>query len=162
MDSKEMEKEKSDALKKLMDDWRAQISTKPEIVFKDDGKKYPAEAYFARDGFLPGYFSQKPKVPFIGRETRWIGGKDFRDTTIDYFTHDNVNTSIFWRRVLYILYGIRHNGNIPFEEIPFADEIAKEMVESGSFGFAVMNLSKYSNDSDTGGVADVELMTRFV
>ena len=158
----ETEIKKSVELQSLFDDWKAQVSTKPPIVFQDDGKAYPPQDYFAADGFFPGYFEQKTKVLFIGRETRWISGSDFRDTSYNFFKNENVNGSAFWCKVLYMLYGIQHEGKIPYAEIPCADEIAKKMVETGNFGFAVMQLSKYSNDSDGGGTRNIELMNRFL
>lgn len=36
------------------------------------------------------------------------------------------------------------------------------MVETNNFGFAVMQLSKYSNDSDEGSIRNVEMMNRFL
>ena len=158
----ETEIKKSVELQSLFDDWKAQVSTKPPIVFQDDGKAYPPQDYFAADGFFPGYFEQKTKVLFIGRETRWISGSDFRDTSYNFFKNENVNGSAFWCKVLYMLYGIQHEGKIPYAEVPYANEIAKKMVETGNFGFAVMQLSKYSNDSDEGGTRNIELMNRFL
>jgi len=158
----ETEIKKSVELQLLFDDWKAQVATKPPIVFQDDGKAYPPQDYFAADGFFPGYFEQKTKVLFIGRETRWISGKDFRDTSYNFFKNENVNGSAFWCKVLYMLYGIQHEGKIPYAEVPYANEIAKKMVETGNFGFAVMQISKYSNDSDEGGTRNIELMNRFL
>lgn len=155
--------DKAVSLFELLDEWKKQIATKPGILFPDDNKKHPAENYFAMDGFFPGYFTEKPKVLFIGRETRWIGGFNFCEETIkDFFAHSNVNTSAWWRTILYLLYGIRHEGKIPYAEIPCADEIAKEMLDTGKFGFAIMQLSKYSNDSEYGATRNVELMNRFL
>lgn len=157
-----LENEKSVALKNLLDDWAKQISTKPKIVFPDDGKAYPPESYFCYDGFFPGYFSQRQKVLFVARETRWISGENFCDTSREFFKKHNINSDNFWRKVLYMLYGIRNEGKIPYAEIPYADDIAKQMVESTDFGFAVMQLSKYSNDSDNGSKRNIELMNRFL
>ena len=160
----ELEVQKGKELKALQDDWKKQISTKPKIEFPDDGKKYSPESYFAYDGFFPGYFSQKRKVLFIGRETRWIGGGnfDFRDTTKEYFRDVNVTGSAWWRTILYLFYGIQHEGLVSYADVPVADDIAKEMLETNNFGFAVMQLSKYSNDSEFGGTRNVYLMNRFL
>ena len=158
----ETEIKKSVELQSLFDDWKAQVSTKPPIVFQDDGKAYPPQDYFAADGFFPGYFEQKTKVLFVGRETRWISGSDFRDTSYNFFKNENVNGSAFWCKVLYMLYGIQHEGKIPYSEVPYADEIAKKMVATNEFGFALMNISKYTNNSDEGGTRNIELMNRFL
>lgn len=160
--NEETEIKKNGELFSLFDKWKAQIATKPAIVFQDDGTKHPAESYFVYDGFFPGYFEQKIKVVFIGRETRWIRGKDFRDTSIEFFKTKNVNESVFWRNVLCMFYGIQHEGKIPYSKVPYADEIAKNMLKTNNFGFAVMQLSKYSNDSDEGGRRNIEMMNRFL
>lgn len=157
-----LEAQKGKELKALQDEWKKQISTKPKIVFPDDGKKYSPDSYFAYDGFFPGYFAQKKKVLFIGRETRWISGYNFVDTTIDFFKNINVAGSAWWRTILYIFYGIQHEGKLSYAEIPTADEIAKAMLTTNDFGFAVMQLSKYSNDSDDGATRNVALMNRFL
>lgn len=36
----------------LMQDWKKVISTKQDIVFKDNGKPYPTLEYFNNDGFF--------------------------------------------------------------------------------------------------------------
>ena len=152
----EKEIQKTLDLLALEDDWKKQISTKAPIIFQDDGKEYPPESFFANDGFFPGYFEQKRKVLFIGRETRWISGLDFRNTSYEFFEKENVNGNTFWRNVLYMLYGIQKEGKAAFEEVPYANDIAKNMVKTNDFGFAVMQLSKYSNDSDEGATRNVE------
>lgn len=158
----EKEIQKTLDLLALEDDWKKQISTKAPIIFQDDGKEYPPESFFANDGFFPGYFEQKRKVLFIGRETRWISGLDFRNTSYEFFEKENVNGNTFWRNVLYMLYGIQKEGKAAFEEVPYANDIAKNMVKTNDFGFAVMQLSKYSNDSDEGATRNVEMMNRFL
>jgi hypothetical protein len=149
-------------LLELEDDWKKQVAAKAPIVFQDDGKEYPPDSFFATDGFFPGYFEQKTKVLFIGRETRWISGSDFITSSSEYFKKENVNGSAFWRNVLYMFYGIQHEGKVEYKDIPAANEIAKKMVETNNFGFAVMQLSKYSNDSDEGSIRNVEMMNRFL
>lgn len=55
----------------LMADWKRQVS--PFQVFcHDDGKFYPADSFFARDGFLPYYYKQKQKVLFMSQGKRAI------------------------------------------------------------------------------------------
>lgn len=156
------ETEKNAQILALQDDWKKQISTKTKIMFQDDGKEYSPADYFAGDGFFPGYFSQNKKILFVGRETRWISGQNFVDTSIHFFENDNVNKSTFWCKVLYMLYGIQHEGKVPYSEVPQADTIAKEMVKNNDYGFAIMNLSKYSNDSDGGANRNVYMMNRFL
>ena len=160
----EREIKKSVELQSLFDDWKAQVSTRPPIVFQDDGKASPPQDYFAADGFFPGYFEQKTKVLFVGRESRWLSllGSDSIAANINFFKTQNVNSNAFWRNCLYMLYGIQHEGKIPYSEVPYADEIAKKMVATNEFGFALMNISKYTNNSDEGGTRNIELMNRFL
>lgn len=156
-----IEKEKNDELMRLFDEWIAQISKNKEPVDNGDGKRAPRDC-FAKDGFFPGYFSQKKKVLFIGRETRNIGGYDFRDTSKHFFENKSCNKNNWWRRILYIVYGIQHGGKIAFSDIPQANEIMKEMLEKNDFGFAVMNVSKFSNDSNTDWQTNTSLVDRFL
>ncbi len=81
---------------------------------------------------------------------------------MNFFEKSNVNTSTFWCKVLYMLYGIQHDGKPEYGELPYADTIAKEMINTNNFGFAVMQLSKYSNDSDEGATRNVYMMNRFL
>ncbi len=156
------ELEKLSLLDSLMKDWKGEISKAEPIIFYDDGKEYPPVDYFGSDGFLPNYFNQKQKVLFIGRETRYQSGGDLAVSLINSFkTGKNINSNI-WRRLIYILYGIRNEGRLQYENIPYADEIAKKMYESCDFGFSIMNMSKYSNDRDDGAKADKELIQRFL
>jgi len=74
----------------------------------------------------------------------------------------NINSSTFFRRLLYIVYGIRNKGKIAFPDIPYANEITEEMIETKNFGFALMNVSKYSNDRKDGAKSDVKLINRFL
>lgn len=56
-----------------------------------------------------------------------------------------------------MFYGIEHEGKVEYKDIPAANEIAEKMVETNNFGFAVMQLSKYSNNSDEGSIRNVEI-----
>lgn len=155
----ETEKEKYAALEKLMADWKKVIESAPDIVFSATGEACPAISYFSLDGFFPGYFSQKTKVLFIGREPRYVSGMDRIKYDLDAFSSSyNPNGSPHWRRLFYIYYGIQAGGKIPFSEIPYP----QEMVEKKNYGFSIMNISKYSNDSDNGATADYNLINRFL
>jgi hypothetical protein len=147
----------------LMNEWKAEILKCQPILFHDDNKLYKAIDYFGMDGFFPNYFNQKTKVLFIGRESRYNSGNDSVLGTLDYFNNTtNINASTFFRRILYITYGIRNNGKISFQDIPCANEIVEEMVKTNNFGFALINISKYSNDRKDGAKADVKLINRFL
>lgn len=159
------EKEKNKELNRLFKEWIAQLSKNKEPVDNGDPEKSKPRECFAKDGFFPGYFSpeNKMKVLFIGRETIKIGGCDFRDTSKHFFKNESCNKNNWWRRILYIVYGIQHGGKIAFSDIPQANEIMKEMMnKKNGFGFAVMNVSKFSNDSDTDWQTNTSLVDRFL
>ena len=158
----EFERQKRKELIVLMNDWKKVISKKDKIVFRDDGEAYDSKDYFNTDGFFPGYFSAKKRVLFIGRESRCISGEDRIESDLKNFKDLEPSASSYWRRLLYITYGIRHNGKYKFEEIPNANDILAQMLDSNDFGFAIMNISKYSNDCDDGASADYELINRFL
>lgn len=148
----------------LFNEWMALIKTKKAIEFADDKKFYPAIDYFNTDGFYPGYLLNKIKVLFIGREGRYEAGKDRIQSDLKIWRENPdlcLNTP-FWRRVFYILYGIRTDGKFSFGDIPPAINILNEMNRTGNYGFAFMNISKYANGSENGGSADYNLINRFL
>ena len=146
-----------------MYDWKQQIAKCNPIIFYDDNKPYKTTDYFGYDGFLPEYYSQELKLLFIGRESRANSKSDSVINTIDHFKNvRDINSSSFWRRILYIVYGVKNHGKIDFSELPYAQDIALEMVKCKNYGFALMNISKYSNDRVDGGKADKKLINRFL
>lgn len=162
----EMEIKKRKELEQLMENWKTIIKTKPQITFSDDNKPYDAIEYFNADGFFPGYFKAITKILFIGRESRYsspyYSNGDRITTELDRFNKGiNPNTSSYWRRLLYITYGIQHNAP-SFDTIPEAKTILSEMIKTQNYGFAIMNISKYSNDSEYGATADFSLINRFL
>lgn len=147
----------------LMNDWREEISKKDKITFFDDGKKYSPEDYFYFDGFFPNYYNQDIKVLFIAREARWQSGLDFIESSLNYFKNDTrINAVIFWRRIFYMLYGIRTKGEFKYKDIPYPYDFIQEIDKNNNYGFALMNMSKYSNDRDDGATADVKLINQFL
>ena len=159
----DIEQQKRKELLAWYEDLKAQISQKEDIVFVDDGKAYKAVDYLNLDGFYPGYYSAKPRVLFIGRESREASGCNRMETDIEFIRNNNINKVgfAFWQRVFYVVYGIRHDGKIPFTDVPYANEIKESCVNANSFPFAFINLSKYSNDSKN-WQADYVLMNRFL
>lgn len=149
-------------LNELFGDWGIQISKSDDILFRDDGKKYPAKEYFVKDGFYPGYFSENhTKVLFIGRETRGTASFDKSKDRIlcDLgYIFSTANQMPFLRRIFYMYYAILTEGKYKFWEIPYPDE----MVKNKQYGFAFMNISKYSNDSEISAAADYDLINRFL
>ena len=106
-DFSDYEQKKNDELENIMNDWILQVSTKNKGTLDNGNKtKLSPASCFAKDGFFPGYFSQKRKILFIGREPRNIGGFDFRDTTKKYFA-DLKNNNSWWRHMV-----LRKKGNV--------------------------------------------------
>lgn len=157
----DFEKQKNKELNSLFSDWIKQLSKNKTPI--DNGKKEkttPADC-FAKDGFFPGYFDENNlRVCFIGRETRLIGGHDFRDTTKEFFDDPDPKNS-WWRRILKIMYGIQNNGEIEFEKLNTIN-ILNEMYDSNKYGFAVINISKFSNDHPNNWESNTNLIDRFL
>lgn len=144
-----IEAEKRKQLLKLMQDWN---ETLPE---ENKG--------FGYDGFFPEYYSSIPRVLFMAREPRSSGDLikiTIEDQFNDYYkTYNECKGDHFWRRILCMYHIIRKNGEL--DENMTSDDIAKlayDTAKSKDYGFAYMNLSKYSNDS---GRRDQHLMRKF-
>jgi len=131
-------------------------------------KSKPAKDWFSSDGFYPGYYSKKPKVLFIGREPRWAQTCGYTDNIalfmLDFIKRPDHNQSFFTRRLLYIVEGIKNKGKLKFEEVreKTACVIAKEMDKTNDYGYAVINISKYSNGAEDGGNANYKLINSFL
>jgi hypothetical protein len=90
-------------------------------------------------------------------------GGDYIATFLDWFKNNtDHNQRDFTRHILYMVQLIKSNGQIKFEELLTANDYAKKMVETVDYGFAVMNISKYSNDAEDGATADKELINQFL
>jgi hypothetical protein len=161
--TQQIEREKRKQINKLMSDLKQKIKTKNKIIFSDDGKEYDAIDYFNSDGFLPGYYKKNNiKVLFIGRESRYCSGKDRVIDGLKWFKNGSPNASSYWRRILYIVFGIKTKGEYSYDEIPYANEILSDMNKNNDYGFAIMNVSKYSNDAEDGASANISLINRFL
>ena len=161
---KNIENEKQKELNKLFSDWANHISTKEDIVFQDDNISYPPLTYFTTDGFFPGYWQQKTKILIIARETRYNAGQNIITNTINNWKEGKYlpTNNSFWGKIIDLIYGIQNQGIIPFEKLPKTTDIAQNMIKSNNYGFAFMEVSKYSNDSDTGGSKDKKLINQFL
>lgn len=157
----DFEKQKNKELNSLFSDWIKQLSKNKTPIDNGKKRKKTPAACFAKDGFFPGYFDENNlKVCFIGRETRLIGGYDFRDTTKEFFDDPDPKNS-WWRRILKIMYGIQNNGEIEFEKLNTIN-ILNEMYDSNKYGFAVINISKFSNDDESNWQTNINLVHRFL
>jgi hypothetical protein len=146
----------------LMSNWRSEVAGKDKIEL--GGEYYDADSYFISDGFFPGYYNQKIRVLFIGRETRYMDDTgDYIESMIKYYKENmDHNQKAFTRHLLYIIQGIKGKGKLEFENLKTANDYAKEMVKTNDYGFAYMNISKYTNCRDDGGNADFSLINRFL
>ena len=154
-----IEIEKRKEIFALMQDWEKTIS-RSKIVFKDNNEEYRGKDFFNYYGFFPGYYGTNPKVLFIAREARHIAGSDYVGEAIDFFKETpTLNNDPFWKRIL-CMYNIIMNKGIIDKNIT-ADEIVEKMIKENNYGFAVTNISKYSNLSVTGAERDKVLMNKF-
>ena len=154
-DSGETEKRK--ALLKLMDEWSDLLAD----------KEYAK--WFNIDGFFPNYYKQKHKVLFVGREARWVTSDgenvvsgDYIATFIGWLKNDQQKNNSFLGRILRIMQLFKSDGKREYEQLTSAKDYAREIVENKDYGFAVMNISKYSNDTNSGGKADYKSINRFL
>jgi hypothetical protein len=159
-----VEIQKRNQIISLMSDWQSEIARKytnePDVKYWEG--KDPL-SYFISDGFFPGYYDQKIKVLFIGRETRYMDGEgDWVQHIIGYFKNKNPNQKSFTRRLLSIIQGIKSNGKLKFEDLETANSYAKKMVNTNDYGFAFMNMSKYTNCKDDGANADFDFVNKFL
>ena len=150
---------KREELLKLFDDWKAIIKTKNQIFFPNEGKYFDALDYFNTDGFFPGYFSTKPRILFIGRESRNCSKCDRINYKNPYEMIDELGGG-YWNRMLRLVYGIKKGGNCQFTDIPAPIDILKKMIKYNNYGFAIMNISKYSNDGKW--PANCQLINQFL
>lgn len=159
----ELEKQKNIELDNLMKEWIKQLSKNKTPINNGNKETTTPRDCFAKDGFFPGYFSQKRKILFIGREPRNIGRFDFRDTTKKYFA-DLKNNNSWWRHILYIVYGIKKEGKCSFDNIrrKKPSGILNDMTQENDFGFACINISKYSNDHPTNSNTNKNLVHQFL
>jgi hypothetical protein len=157
-----IEAEKRKAICSLMDEWRTAVA--PALTyFRDCGEYCTGDAYFCADGFFPNYYNQKRKVLFIGRETRGMAGDDYDyiEEFLGFFKNDRSHTN-FMRHILQMVQLFKSDRDIAFEQLLSANEYAKKMVKTGDYGFAVIDISKYSNDAKDGGKADWKLINKFL
>jgi hypothetical protein len=150
-----------------MSDWKREVA-QSKVVFREDGKEYSGADYFCADGFFPCYTLQKTKILFIGREAVGLSGLDYIEVLYHAYKQNSVGGKTLdahatEARQFYLAYGILQDGAVPYNEVPYASELAKTFGTSEGISFAFMELSKYSNDADDANQRrDAALMTRFL
>ena len=164
------EKPKRKELVSLLSKFKSEHS-KGKISFPG-GDIESGDRYFITDGFFPYYFSQKKRILFILRETRYLydGGvlkKQHENPCCleSIFCHHENNMirgNTVFRRLFYIAYGVKTEGRLPFEEAKKSfNDFAPQFAIEGGFSFAFMELSKYSNEEDSGFIANRDLISQF-
>jgi hypothetical protein len=133
-----------DENKKLLDEWKTYIQDK-KIVHKDGANG------FVPDGFFPYYYKQKIKILYIAVESRQLSGCNYIDMVYRGFKNNKIgqkgiNGSVFFRKLLKITYGIE-NDFLDWNKIPKASEITQKYLGENGISFAIMELSKLSNDN---------------
>jgi len=136
-----------DLLEKLFRDWHGCFTDNEAKLEKHDAEG------MVFDGFYPNYFEQKPRILFIGRESRYISGCNYMEVLYDayrntkYIGDQHINANWFHKRMIYIAFGLI-NGMPNWQEIPNADDIGDTFGEDAGISFAFMNISKLSNESE--------------
>lgn len=157
------DKEKREELNKLYNDWKKVIASKAPIRSPKDGKYYDPIRYFNEDGLYPGYFSTKPKILFIGREARLDINED--GIPVDSIIKDDPEEwlkSRFYKRILYLIHGIKGKGKYQFENIRLElEQVLEKMKTNNKFGFAFINISKYTNNGKN-PKANYKLINQFL
>lgn len=155
--------EKREDLRNLYDAWKKVIAPKASILSPVDNKRKKPLTFFNEDGFYPGYFSTKtkPRILFIGRESRLQSNKNgIPIDTIERDAPESWLDYVFYKRILYLVHGIKEKGKYKFENIRL-EQVLKKMKTNNKYGFAFMNISKYSND-DSNYPANYKLINRFL
>lgn len=135
------ESSKLKQISELMSEWKNSLS---------DNEK----AIFVEDGFYPNYFSKKPKILFIGRESLEVSGENYIELLFDSYVNSkkvgsrHLNQNAFHRRLLFLAYGIlnRKSTLSDYNAMPSADIIGDTFATENGVSFAFMNISKSSND----------------
>jgi hypothetical protein len=155
------ERAKQVALAALMRDWKLQVA-RHQVLWRDDGKLYSGDTFFASDGFLPYYFSQKCRALFIARETRYIARRDNMDVILEKCRKEpwRITSESVLRRMLMLAYGLQQRSPVSYDTLDWVT-LCREVGTATGFSFALMELSKYSNESDDGDNADTGLMRSF-
>ena len=147
-------------LERLFIDWQ-QCFAKDIQKIQDHGSYYNADAMVC-DGFYPHYFSQKPKVLFVGKESIGMSGQNYIQSL--HHTYKSVknlgrgkdgqgkekrptplNKSKFHSRILKLTYALT-KGLPSWKDIPRATEIGDTFGLDGGVSCAFMNLSKFSTE----------------
>jgi hypothetical protein len=157
------EQNKINQLDELFDKWEDNIDE--NMKNNDFEGKRP---FFVRDGLFPHFTDKKCKILFIGRESLSKSESDL--TIIDKYKINNpidnenktLNQDPYRRIPFYLSYALQHNSD-NYENFPSASEIAEKAFteNENSISFALMNVSKFSNDSETSANVDKDLMMNF-
>jgi hypothetical protein len=135
-----------DNLNKLFEEW-------------ENGLTADEKTLFNRDGFYPGYNHQKVKILFVGREACYMAGKNYAECMYASFKKGyvgkwTVNQYPFHRRQAYIAYGIfkawegdKWRWPSWSTGVPWASEICKGVGGKEKISWALINLSKLSNET---------------
>lgn len=124
-------------------------------------------ASFVTDGFYPSYLCQKYKILFVGRESVGISGADYIELLYDAIKNNNIggqtlNQHRVTNKCFYITYGLTH-GIKDYNNLPWASEMIKDFCTDEGISYAFINLSKFSNELDSGhNHADWNSINRFI
>lgn len=128
----------------LMDEWKSALPEEEQKLF-------------VPDGFYPYYFSKKPRILFVAKESTGMLGFAYTDTLFDCYRNEkrigekNINQYRFHARMMYMAYGILNKESTfeEFQSTPPASKIGDTFGTEDGVSFAFMNISKSSNKNGT-------------
>jgi hypothetical protein len=151
----EQELEALKQLESLFVDWHQGFAKDIKSI-QDHGSFYDADSMVC-DGFYPHYFSQKPRVLFVGKESIGMSGQHYIQSlhhtykTIQRLGRGgnkasiHLNRSKFHSRLLKLTYALT-KGLPAWRDIPHATEIGRTFGTVQGVSCAFMNLSKFSTE----------------
>jgi len=156
----------------LMEEWANVLSHVEKKDPYEEGVVRTGADFFVDDGFYPHYTKQTHKILFIGREAVSIWNHDYIELLLDAYNNNatkkigehSIGQSPMHRRMMYLAYGILHDGKLPYHEVRNlkASKIAADFGTEKGISFAFMNFSKYSNEGpDANKHRDAGLMNAF-
>lgn len=144
----------NDNLQELFDTW---VSLLKNNGFSTDD--------FIPDGIYPYYTHQNIKILFVGRECLGLTGDSYITELHNAYKDKTVggrplNSCRFHALMFYIVWGM-NNGFPEWDSLPMATEIVEDFSTDKGISFAFMNLSKFSNNSES-WKADWSLIDSFI
>ena len=134
--------------------------SKAEIQLLEKIKKQNPNREILLDGSYPGYYKQNVKILFVGKNANGIDGAEYSEAMIKAYKAHAIKSKngtmtpsahIVHRRSLKYVYGIEHN--LPYKDIPKANDLADIVGDDDGFSFARINVFKNTDEGLSGDSA---------